>query len=170
MKIPKKNYIVSILIIIATILSVLLIRDKYLEQKEYDSMTNERIDFMFEIKEDELESYLMENREVVIYMASSSDESIVNFELSLKDYVLKQQLGKDMVYINLNNVSNKFLDKLKDKYFSDELKNSDISLGNYPNMLIVENGVIVSAMYTKEKTINIDDAKKYLNKYIDEVL
>ena len=169
-KIPKKNYIILVLIILATLFLVFFIRDRYISKKEYNSMTNERIDFIFEIKEDELESYLMENREVVIYMASSSDNNVVNFEYELKQYVKEEQLGKEVVYINLNNVSEDFFDKFKDKYFSVNLKASKTELIKQPNMLIVENGKVVSIMYNTNKIINIEDTKTYLNKYVDEAL
>ena len=169
-KIPKKNYIILVLIILATLFLVFFIRDRYISKKEYNSKTNERIDFIFEIKEDELESYLMENREVVIYMASSSDNNVVNFEYELKQYVKEEQLGKEVVYINLNNVSKDFFDKFKDKYFSVNLKASKTDLIKQPNMLIVENGKVVSIMYNTNKIINIEDTKTYLNKYVDEAL
>ncbi len=168
--IPKKNYFILVVIIVATLFSVFFIREKYLKQISYDRVTNKRIDFIFEIKEKELDSYLMENREVVIYMASSADNSLENFETELKKYVLKEQLGKELIYINLNDISKNFLNKLKTKYFSEELKNNKIELINDPNMMIVENGKIVSIMYNKEKTINMEDVKKYLTKYVEDTL
>lgn len=168
--IPKKNYFILVVVIVVTLFSVFFIREKYLEQKNYDNITNARIDFIFELKEKELENYLMENREVVIYIASSSDETVKDFEIELKKYVLKEQLGKELIYINLNNVSKKFLTNLKNKYFSEQLKNSKIELTESPNMMIVDNGEIVSIMYEKNKQINIDDVKNYLTKYVEEVL
>lgn len=169
-EISKKNYLILVLVILATLFLIFFIREKYLVIKEYESMTNERIDFIFEVKEEELDSYLMENSDVVIYMASSSDDTIANFELELKDYILEQQLGKEVVYINLNNVSDNFLEELEEKYFSVNLKASKLKLINQPNMVIVENRRVVSVMYNDTKQININDVKKYLDKYIDEVL
>lgn len=168
--IPKKNYIILLLVVVVTVLGTFYTRNKYLAKVAYENSSNERMTFVSEIKEKELDNYLMENRDVVIYMASSSDETVFKFEKELRNYVNDEQLGKDVIYINLNNVSKKFISKFEDKYFSNELKASKTHLNDEPNMLIVSGGKVTSIMDKKDNKINIEDAKEYLSKYVKEEL
>lgn len=169
-EIPAKNYVVLVFVIVATLFLVFFTRMRYLETKEYEGKINERIDTISEVKEDEINNYLMENREVVIYIASSTDESIIDFENALNTYVSEEQLSKEIIYINLNNISEKFLKRFKNKYFDISLKNTDTSILKQPNMLIVDNGKVTSLLYSEQSDITLDDVKKFLNKYVDEVL
>ncbi len=101
----------------------------------------------------------MENNNVLIYLASSKDESLEEFELQLKNMLIKYNLQEQIIFIDLSQVDNTFFTSLTENYFSDNLKN--IKLSNFNNILIMENGKINAILYTKQTKINIEDVDKF---------
>lgn len=78
-KIPLKNYfIVGFLIIFTIFLTFYLM-------KKYDSVKVKEINFVSEVKENELDSYITERQEVIIYMASSNNKGLDTFNKDLKN-------------------------------------------------------------------------------------
>ncbi len=161
-KIPMKNYVIFLVLVVATVAIVYGVRKTYLDKIEYEKSTNETLDILSSVNEDELSTYLVENRDIILYMSPSGDETIKEFEKELRKYVLNHQLSQDIIYLNTRNVSNSFFTNFKSKYFSDNLKASDIEVIKQPNMFLVENGKIVSVMYNSKKSINIEDVKKFI--------
>ena len=161
-KIPMKNYVVFGMLVIVTLAIVYGVRKIYLDKIEYEKSTNETLNILSSVNEDELATYLVENRDIILYMSSSGDDSIKSFENELRKYVLNHQLSQDIIYLNTRNVSDAFFTNFKDKYFASNLKESDIEVVKQPNMFLVENGKIVSVMYNSKHSISIDDVKKFI--------
>ena len=163
-KIPMKNYIIFGVLVIATLTIVFSIRKTYLDKLEYEKSTNETLNILSSVNEDELETFLVENRDIVLYMSPSGDDTISDFENELRKYILNNQLAQNIIYLNTRNATSSFFKNFKNKYFSNNLKSADIEIVNQPNMFLIENGKIVSVMYNNKKDINIEDVKKFLNK------
>lgn len=131
-KIPLKNYfIVGFLIIFTIFLTFYLM-------KKYDSVKVKEINFVSEVKENELDSYITERQEVIIYMASSNNKGLDTFNKDLKKYTEDKNLKDLYVYLDLKNVSSNFYNKFNIKY----LKEADNSVFNIkePTFVIIRNG------------------------------
>lgn len=156
-KIPLKNYfIVGFLIIFTIFLTFYLM-------KKYDSVKVKEINFVSEVKENELDSYITERQEVIIYMASSNNKELDTFNKNLKKYTEDKNLKDLYVYLDLKNVSSNFYNKFNIKY----LKEADNSVFNIkePTFVIIRNGKMDSYL----NNINsIEQVKEFFKK--NEVL
>jgi len=156
-KIPLKNYfIVGFLIIFTIFLTFYLM-------KKYDSVKVKEINFVSEVKENELDSYITERQEVIIYMASSNNKGLDTFNKDLKKYTEDKNLKDLYVYLDLKNVSSNFYNKFNIKY----LKEADNSVFNIkePTFVIIRNGKMDSYL----NNINsIEQVKEFFKK--NEVL
>ena len=73
-KIPKKNYILLVLLLIMTVFSVFYIANWYTASKNFQLEDSIMKNFLGEIKESEIENYILENPETVIYVSIGNDE------------------------------------------------------------------------------------------------
>ena len=96
--IPLKNYIVLLLISIITILLTFYLRNIYQNQKEYENNNNARMGFLQTIKEDEISSFITENRDFILYVSNASDENLKDYELNLKNEIIDRDYTKSFIY------------------------------------------------------------------------
>lgn len=155
-----RNYVILAVIVCLTVLAVLFLRNIYLKQKDYENTTNNRIDILYEIKEDDLQSYLVENSEVMIYISNASNETIADFEKQFKNYIADEEVSKEIVYLNLDKVSSTFYKELTEKYFNKDLSSEIVQ--NQANLLSVKSGKVDSILYHQEASIDIEDVKRFL--------
>lgn len=160
--IPKKNYVILGILTVVTILAVLYICKWYKASQKYSFENSVMKNLVGEIKETEFDNYILENPDIVIYLAGEQTEATKKFEKNLENYISKQNLKSNFIYLNYNEMSEKFLSKLKKIYFSKQMKNISIS---YPNLLIVEDGIIIDILYQNQNTKrDIKDVKLFLQK------
>ena len=119
-KIPIKNYIILLIIAIFTFSITFYLMN------QYQTKDNKKINFVSEIKENELDSYITEGHEVIIYMSKSDTEEIEKFEKQLKIYTTRNDLSNKYVYLNLNNVSDNFYNEFYLKYIKESSNKFDI--------------------------------------------
>lgn len=157
-KVKLTNYIILAIIILMTIMITLFMKKTYDDSKK-EEKTNSILTSVYEIKENDLKSYLVENREIVIYTSYAKDKSLEPFETALNNYIVENDLTNDIVYINLDKKSSKFYEKLL-KYFDTDLKN--IKLLDQNNMYYVNDGKIKDILYVNNSSINIKDIDYFL--------
>lgn len=160
-EIPKKNYILVFVITIATIGLVVYFSNWYKASKEYYLESSVMTNFLGEIKETEIENYILENPEVVIYISSDQLDETKKFEKQLKDYIIKEEIKAHFIYLNCSKVTNDFLSNFQKKYFKGGLSNIHIT---YPNLLVVKDGKITDVLYKLKQEPDIKDARKFLEK------
>ncbi len=158
-QIPRRNYIIYGLIVIFTVVLTLLFRNWYNINQDLKKKNTIMSEFLVSVNEEEFANYIMENNNVLIYLASSKDENLESFELELKKMLIEHNLQEQIIFVDLDQVENEFFTNLKDNYFSENLKN--IKLSNFPNILIMENGKINAILYNKQTNINIDDVNQF---------
>ncbi len=158
-QIPRRNYIIYGLIVIFTVVLTLLFRNWYNINQDLKKKNTIMSEFLVSVNEEEFANYIMENNNVLIYLASSKNENLESFELELKKMLIEHNLQEQIVFVDLDQVENEFFTNLKDNYFSENLKN--IKLSNFPNILIMENGKINAILYNKQTNINIDDVNQF---------
>lgn len=161
-QIKFKNYIILAVIIILTVIAVLALKKIYENNQEYEAKTNDRLDILYEVKEDDLGSYLVENRDIVIYISNAKQEDIESFENEFKNYIAENELSKGIVYLNLDMVSSNFYNNLENKYLVDYLKGNKDIIEEQENLLIVEEGKIKAILYERKTSISMNDIKKFL--------
>ena len=153
-KIPKKNYIIVALISIFTILLTLFLMNKYNSNK-----TSENITFVSEIKENELNNYVTERQEVIIYMSSSTNENIKELENDLEKYTKKKNLKDGYVYLDLSKVDSNFYNEFYINYLNESYT------GKFkieePSLIIIRNGKVESYL---NKINNINQIKLFFEK------
>lgn len=160
-KIPKKNYIFLSILSVVTILFSVYVMNWYKTSKEYSAEESLMTDFLGEVKESEIENYILENPEVVIYVASEQNENIKKFEKKLKEYLIKEDLKSHFIYLNCNNLSSDFITTFQKKYFNGALKKVYFP---YPNLWLVDDGEVVDVLYRINQELDIKDVDQFLKK------
>ena len=122
--IPLKNYIILGVVLI---LSVIVVIYFYMWNNAYEeSKLNTTImdKYLQVINYNELNNYLIENKDAVIYISVLEDQKIRNFERKFKSIIVNNSLNSDILYLDLtselkNNNTKKEIDKtIKDKNYN----------------------------------------------------
>ena len=150
-KIPVKNYIYLSIIVIASIFIIFYLYrwyDTYRESKLNISIMN---NYLSVINYNELDDYIIENKNAIIYVSKLGDEKINKFEKSFKNMVVENDLRNSMLYLD---VTNDNFDVVKEKL---QINTS------LPCIVVYTNGTDVYSI-----TNNNYDMKK-LNKYLNRI-
>ena len=151
-KIPKKNYIYYIFMIIITVIITLsfftlnnIIKNKKLENSYLNGYVNE-------VKINEITNIISEpSTDLFILLTKTNNNDIYNDEIKIKQVLVKNDLRDSFVYIIL-----------KDTNELNKLLNTDIN--NIPSIIYLKNGKVVKYI---EKTNEIDLSSEF-EKLIEE--
>lgn len=158
-EIPKKNYIIVSVIALIVAILVLYLAKLYTNiniNKNNSIMSN----YLFNVTTKELDNYLLENPNIIVYWSDSEDVSNNNFEKKLKKYIIRNDLQKNFVFVNTNGITSEESDAIADKYLTNELKSKNINLEIVPNLLIIEEGKIIDVLYTYEQDMSMEYLKE----------
>ena len=97
-KIPRKNYIYVLVLSFFTIALTFYLSTLYNNNK----MSENKMSFVSEIKENELKNYLEETHEAIIYMSESKNKNNYNLEQELEKYTKAYNLEDKYVYLDLS--------------------------------------------------------------------
>ena len=139
-QIPKKNYIYALLILVITVPLTFLLINTFKNNKEEYKIK------IIEIKENELNNYLTETTETVIYYSSNEFEEL---NKQVDKYVSKSEFKENTVYLDSSSVSENFEKTFIQKYNAKNMKQ--------PCLLLIENGKVTHSI-----TI---DAKKDIKRF-----
>ena len=157
--IPLKNYIILAAILIVTIILVIYF---YMWYGNYENtkLTSPIMDeYLQVINYNELNDYLVENKNSVIYVSVLDSKEIRNFEIKFKKFIKDNSLNNSILYLNLTEElkDNKITKEIKSKY---NLNNTDIT--KVPSIIIFKDGNIASIYNIKEENYNINKLSTYL--------
>ena len=149
-EIPLKNYILLSIVLILTIVVVIyffLWKNTYEKSKLQTPILD---DYLLVINYNELNNYLVENKDAIIYVSKLNDESIRLFENKFKNIINKNNLNNKILYLDL----------------TEELKENNIvkEMTEVPTIVIIKDGKISSSYNIKENKYNIKLLEKYLEK------
>lgn len=159
--IPKKNYLIVALMTIIIVALVLYLAKLYTNSntdQKHSLMSN----YLSNVTVQELDNYLLENPNIIIYWADNEDTSNTKFEKKLKKYIVEHDLQRNLIFVSTNNLTKEDTDKIANKYLNSELKNKNVNLDIKPNLIIVEEGKIVEILYTYKQDMKIEYIKEYL--------
>lgn len=158
-EIPKKNYFILAFVIIATICLVVYLGNWYKMSEITSAEMNLLSDNLPELRLEEIDTFLRENPNIIIYVASGIDQKNKIFEKKLYNYIIKNDLTNDFVYLNKDNINEKDIIELQKKYGVDDIKS--INMTFIPNFYVVQDGKI-TRFYNKEGKISYQEAIKFL--------
>ncbi len=141
-QIPLKNYLLVIVILVATFFATLSIVDKF---KDEDSQ--EKTMTIEEIKENELDNYLTERQEAIIYISSNKKDEEINKKVD--KYINKKNLVEKVIYLDKDELSEDFDNQMKTKY------KKEINT-NTPNLVVFSNRKITKVVkIVNHRTVNV---------------
>lgn len=157
-EIPLKNYILLSIVLILTIVVVIyffLWKNTYEKGKLQTPILD---DYLLVINYNELNNYLVENKDAIIYVSKLNDESIRLFENKFKNIINKNNLNNKILYLDLT-------EELKENNIVKEInKKYGKEMTEVPTIVIIKDGKISSFYNIKENKYNIKLLEKYLEK------
>lgn len=157
-EIPLKNYILLSIVLILTIVVVIyffLWKNTYEKSKLQTPILD---DYLLVINYNELNNYLVENKDAIIYVSKLNNENIRLFENKFKNIINKNNLNNKILYLDLTEELNKksIVNELNKKYGKE--------MTEIPSIIIIKDGKISSSYNIKENKYNIKLLEKYLEK------
>ena len=164
-KIPKKNYIILGVVIIITMLILYYFYmwvDVYKESKINIPILDK---YMEVINYNELDNYIVENPNSVIYVSVLEDEKIRDFEKEFKNKYRNHEVGDGLLYMNVT-------DEVSDKHvLADMVENyslNSLSITDVPCVLLFTDGELKSIYSVEDNDYNIDRFLIYVNNVLLE--
>ena len=154
-RIPLKNYILLGIILIITIILVVYIYMWHNAYKNNEQNTRIMDEYLQVINYNELDNYLTENKNAIIYCSTTNDKNIRIFEKKFKNIISKNSLNNDILYLDLTN-------EIKNKNTSNELREKNIT--SIPLIIIYKDGNLYSIYDIKDNNYNINKLVDYLKK------
>lgn len=158
-KIPVKNYIILGVVIFITMLILYYFYcwvDVYKESKINIPILDK---YMSVINYNELDNYLVENPNTIVYVSILEDEKIRDFEKLVKSKYKNNEIDNDILYMNITeDIKDKKIKKDMDRYIINELKMTDV-----PCVLVFSDGELKSIYSINGNDYNIDKFVMYIN-------
>lgn len=158
-EIAFKNYIILALVLIITIIGVIYIFMWYSSKEKSKLELPILDDYIMPINYNELNDYIVENKDAVIYTSVLNDVNIRLFENKFKNVIVKNNLNSSILYLDLTNEikDNNVLLKMEKKY--------GIKV-DIPSVMVFRDGVLTDVYNIKEDNYNIKKLEKYLEKEV----
>lgn len=143
-EIPIKNYIVLLIIIVLSVVSVFYVRSWYITNKEYYSRNSVIKDVAREINIDEISNYTLESPKFILYVSSGGDLDIKDFENNFKKLIKRLDIEDDIIYLNMDNVYDDIYSRLNS--FSKNEKVGSLIINSTSSLYVFEDGNIVGVL------------------------
>lgn len=157
-EIPLKNYIILSIVLILTIIVVIYL---FMWQSTYEKnkLQVPILDkYLMVINANELDNYLIENKNAIIYTSKLNNEEVRLFENKFKNIIEKDNLNSSILYMDLT-------EELNDKNKINELnKKYGTEITNVPSILIFNDSKIIDSYNIEEGNYNIKALEKFLKK------
>lgn len=160
--IKPKNYIIVGFLFLITVFIVMLLRFWYISYKNYQLTIPILKDKITEVTVTELDTFLAENPDPIVYIEVSEDENSREVAKKLLEVVKKRNLTERAVYINLSSVENKdaFFANFTAKYMEEG------KLEYYPAVVIFSEGkVLAYVTKTEKQNLNIGNVEQLFDEF-----
>ena len=151
-EVPLKNYVYLFLILLGSLLLLIYIYtwyETYNENKLNTSIMNE---YLTVINYNELNNYIVENKDAIIYVSILGNDNINRFETKFKTEIIKNNLKNEILYLDLTNENlNVVTKKLKIEQ-------------DFPYLVVYTNGQITDTYNIAETNYSSKKTIKYLNR------
>lgn len=161
--IPKKNYLIVLLLFLALVGFTFYCSSWYKELNDYYTNNSVVTEVVSEMELNSLSSFLQDNPETIIYISSSKDYSVKNFEKKFKKYILDNNLTDSILYLDLSKEENyETIDIIKNEYLPSNLKN--IQNIYIPNIIYFNDGIVSDILYIKQTEISKNDVVRFFDR------
>lgn len=160
--IKPKNYIIVFSLFVLTVFLVLLLRHWYNAYKDYQLTIPILKDKITEVTVEELDTFLAENLEPIVYIEVSEEENSREIAQNLIEVIKKRNLTERAVYVNLSSIDDKesFFADFTAKYMEKE------KLTHYPAVVVFSEGkVLAFRSRTDKQPLNIGDVEQMFDEY-----
>lgn len=158
-EIPLKNYIILSIILIITALIAVYFYMGYNRYEESKLNTPIIDKYLRVINYNELDDYLVENKDAIIYTSILENEEIRNFEIKFKNAILNNSLRSSILYMDLTEVYNN-QEKYRKFINNYTLGNDNITIT--PAILTFENSKLIKIYNIKDNNYEIEKILDYL--------
>ena len=158
-EIPLKNYIILGLVVLLTLGLVYYFYLWYITYEE--SKLNETImdRYLEVINYNELNDYIVENRNAMIYTSVLEDNNIRKFEIKFKNIVVKNALKDKILYMDMTDI---FKDKVKYTELRNSYQVNNYNITNVPCILVFKDAKLVDIYSIKDNDYNTDNVLNYI--------
>lgn len=159
-KVPVKNYIILGIVITVTMLVLYYFYmwvDVYKESKVNIPIMDK---YMEVINYNELENYLVENPDTIVYASVLEDDKIREFEKKLKNKYKYKKVNNEILYMNITDdiKINDIRTEMENKYLLNNLNITDV-----PCIVVFNDGLIKSIYSISDNDYDIERLVIYLN-------
>ncbi len=147
-EIPIKNYITLALVILGTVFLTFRLAEQYKIDKEYFKSNSSLAKIISEVKPKELENYLLENPNIVIYIVNGNDDNGEETDKIIKEIVLEYDLTDEIVVMDITSNLAEVRTELK-KLLSQDLEKYKDDLLEITNLLVINEGKIEDILTPK---------------------
>ena len=161
-KVPLKNYIILGGVIVVTILLLYYFYmwvDIYKESKINIPIMDK---YMNVINYNELDNYLVENPNTILYVSVLDNEEIRTFEKKLKNEFKNKNINNDLLYMDLTSqLNNKdVMNDLANKYYVNDLAITDV-----PCILAFSSGSLKSIYSIVNNDYDVVKTVEFINSF-----
>lgn len=158
-EIPLKNYLILGLVILLTLGLIYYFYLWYITYEE--SKLNETImdRYLEVINYNELNDYIVENRNAMIYTSILEDNDIRKFEIKFKNIVVKNALKDKILYMDMTDI---FKDKIKYTELRNSYQINNYNITNVPCILVFKDAKLVDIYSIKDNDYNTNNILNYI--------
>jgi hypothetical protein len=158
--VPVKNYIILGIVLVVTMLILYYFYmwvDVYKESKVNIPILDK---YMTIINYNELDNYVVENPDTIVYVSVLENEEIREFEKKVKSKYKSKKINNDLLYMNITSEleSDDIIDDMVSKYSLNSL-----NVTNVPCVLLFRNGLLKSIYSVRDNGYDVDRFVIYIN-------
>lgn len=156
--IPFKNYIILSIVLILSIILVIYFYMWYSEIEKNNIGMPIMDEYLNVINFNEISDYLIENKDVVLYVSVLDNDNTKKFEKKFKKVIYNYSLNNSMLYLNLTDENSKIIDSFM----------KDNNINSLPCIIKFRNGRVISVYNISDRNYDIDLLISYLR--IEEII
>ena len=159
-KVPFKNYIILGIVLLV---SMLILYYFYMWVDAYnESKLNKPImdKYMEVINYNELDNYLIENPNTIIYVSVLENKEVRDFEKKFKKLFINNEIDHKILYLDITNEIN---DKSVKEMLKERYSINSVSILNVPNIIVFDDGNLKTIYSISEDNYDIDRIKLFIN-------
>ena len=159
-KIPTKNYVILGVVIVVTLFILYYFYmwvDVYKESKINIPIMDK---YMTVINYNELDNYIVENPDTIVYVSVLENEIIREFEKKFKNKYKGNEIKKELLYMNIMN-------EINDKDVRNEMISkysvNNLNITDFPCVLVFKDGLLKSIYSISDNDYDIERLTVYIN-------
>ncbi len=151
-KIPVKNYVVLAIIIITTVFITFHLAKSYNYniEKDYYREISPLYEVLYKIKIEELDNYLLENPNIIIYVVDGNNKDTLKTDETIKKIVLEKDLTNEIIVIDITHRSDVDMAKFSN-LLEENLATYKTNLFEQANLFVIKERKIIDLLTPKTK-------------------